>query len=214
MPAGNSRPSTPNSVISSLNFMSGDGAVRTSSILSSKLEKIQADRMNAFQFSQRPKDVSNDTDNLSEADISQNGKNDSWQEDQEVSHIVSSRAGKSASERYLERRTQTNDVEKSTSVKKSHSVVQPQTSKEEPGVKFEDKTDGVEQNASRLKKTEEAETQTSDLFPYDYLLKDILNERNREVTNPESRLSPTTTLDRYIETCARSSSFSDHSKSS
>ncbi|XP_033222128.1 hamartin [Belonocnema kinseyi] len=205
MTAGNSRPSTPNSVISSLNFVSGDGAVRTSSIVSSKLEKIQADRLNAFQFMQTSTDVANETDALSEVDISRNGKNDSWQEDQEVSHIVSAREGKSASERYLERRTQTNDVEKNTSIKKSHPVVHPQTSKEKPGVKVEDKTDGVEQNASRLKQTQEAETQTTELFPYDFLFKDVLNERNQEVTNPESRLSPTTLLDRFLETIAHSS---------
>ena len=192
----------------------GDGAVSTSSILSSKLEKIEADRLNTFQFSQRSKNVSNIVEKLSEIDISQNGKNDSWQEDQEVVEIVNTKGGKSSATKYFDRRLQMNDAEDNASIQKSHPIVQSLTSKEESCVKIEDKADSVEQKASGLKKTEEIGTQTSDLVPYDYLLKDILNQRNQEVADTESRLSPTTILDRYVETCARTSSFSDQSRSS
>lgn len=79
----NSRPSTPNSVISSnFTFGGGDNSLITSSILSQKLEKVESDRFN-FQ-SPKSKNISNITEKLSETDVSQNGKNDSWQEDQEV----------------------------------------------------------------------------------------------------------------------------------
>ena len=56
----------------------------TSSILSQKLEKIETERLIALQTSLKPKIASNTLEILSEMYVSQNGKNDSSQEDQEV----------------------------------------------------------------------------------------------------------------------------------
>ena len=73
----NSRPSTPSPL--SLSTITAGGE---SSILSQKLNKVIIERNNAHQHW---KPVSS-----SEEDV-QNGKNDSWQEDQEVSDINGSR---------------------------------------------------------------------------------------------------------------------------
>ena len=126
---------------------------------------------------------------------------------------MSARGGNSTAAKYLERRLQMNEFGKNPSVQRFHPVSESQTLRNDSAVKIEERVDCTEENASRLKKTEEIGTQTSDLVPYEHLLKDILNQRNQEANNSESRLSPTTILDRYVETCARTSSFSDNRSS-
>ena len=76
-----SRPSTPTSVNSGIK--SADIAVNTHGFLSNRLNKIMVDRQNVFQ-SQKSLSSSEENGRLLEMAISQNGKNDSWQEDQEV----------------------------------------------------------------------------------------------------------------------------------
>lgn len=73
-----------------------------------------------------------------------------------------------------------------------------------------EKLDCIEQNASRVRKTEEIGTQTQDFIPYEHLLKDICNQKNQEASTE----SPAILLDRYIETCVGTNSPSDFNRSS
>lgn len=63
-----------------------------------------------------------------------------------------------------------------------------------------------------MKEYEDVGTQTCDLFTHEYLL-GILNEHNQINNsntiqeNCDSGLSPTSMLDRYIETCTKISTF-------
>jgi len=79
-----SRPLTPTSINSSSvsGVKSAESAANTHGFLSNRLSKIMTDRQNVLQ-SQK---LNNNEENgrLLEMAISQNGKNDSWQEDQEV----------------------------------------------------------------------------------------------------------------------------------
>ncbi|XP_043481993.1 hamartin [Leptopilina heterotoma] len=203
----NSRPSTPNSVISSnFTFGGGDNSSITSSILSQKLEKVESDRFN-FQ-SPKSKNVSNIKEKLSEADVSQNGKNDSWQEDQEILEIVNARGRGNNASSYLQQRLQMNDCVKNKNVQRFFPISQSQTTKLDNSGNNE-KLDCIEQNASRLKKTEEIGTQTLDFIPYEHLLKDICNKKNQEASSE----SPAILLDRYIETCVGTNSSSDCNRS-
>jgi len=79
-----SRPSTPTSVNSSSvsGIKSADIAANTHGFLSNRLSKIMTDRQNVQ--SQKLLNNSDENGRLLEMVISQNGKNDSWQEDQEV----------------------------------------------------------------------------------------------------------------------------------
>ena len=66
-----------------------------------------------------------------------------------------------------------------------------------------------------VKQTEEIGTQTYEVIPYEHLFVGILSQRSIEHPvrqNSESRLSPSSMLDRYVEACARlsSSSNGDH----
>lgn len=80
-----SRPSTPTPVNSSSvsGVKSADGTANTHGFLSNRLSKIMIDRQNALQ-SQKSLNNTEENERLLEMAISQNGKNDSWQEDQEV----------------------------------------------------------------------------------------------------------------------------------
>lgn len=79
-----SRPSTPTSINSSSvsGIKSADVAANTHGFLSNRLSKIMTDRQNVQ--SQKLLNSSEENGRLLEMVISQNGKNDSWQEDQEV----------------------------------------------------------------------------------------------------------------------------------
>lgn len=83
-----SRPSTPTPINSSsgIAVKSTDAAMNTHGFLSHRLSKIMTDRQSVQQ-----KLVINSEENgrLLDMDISQNGKNDCWQEDQEVRAIYS-----------------------------------------------------------------------------------------------------------------------------
>lgn len=79
-----SRPSTPTPINSSSvsGIKSTDVTANTHGFLSNRLSKIMTDRQNVLQSQ---KSLSNEENGrLLEMAISQNGKNDSWQEDQEV----------------------------------------------------------------------------------------------------------------------------------
>lgn len=68
----------------------------------------------------------------------------------------------------------------------------------------------TDQALLRTKKREDTGSQTCDLFPYEHLLLGILdqNSQNFSQESSDSRLSPISMLDRYIETCTRTNSFS------
>lgn len=82
-----SRPSTPtptnSSAISGSVARSSD-TVNTHGTLSYRLNKIITERQSVLRQSQKSLTSSEEDGRLLEMDISQNGKNDSWQEDQEV----------------------------------------------------------------------------------------------------------------------------------
>lgn len=65
-----------------------------------------------------------------------------------------------------------------------------------------------------MKKLEEIGTQTNSIYRYECLLLGILDQKEQiseQKTiqhNSESRVSPTSMLDRYVDICARASSFS------
>ena len=64
---------------------------------------------------------------------------------------------------------------------------------------------------------EDASVQTNDLFPYEHLLLGMLDQNNQNISqeSSDSRLSPISMLDRYIEACTRVNSFpSNNSKTS
>lgn len=84
--SASSRPSTPTPINSlSINAMrSMDIAGNTHGFLSQRLSKIMVDRQNVLQQPQKLMSNSEENGRLLEMAISQNGKNDSWQEDQEV----------------------------------------------------------------------------------------------------------------------------------
>lgn len=82
--SASSRPSTPTSINSSSSAVRNmDIAGNTHGFLSNRLNKIMTDRQSVLQ---QQRSVSNSEENgrLLEMAISQNGKNDSEQEDQEV----------------------------------------------------------------------------------------------------------------------------------
>lgn len=61
-----------------------------------------------------------------------------------------------------------------------------------------------------MTKHEDVSIQTCELFPYEYLFLGLLdqNSQNFSQEGSDSRLSPISMLDRYIETCTRVNSFS------
>lgn len=63
---------------------SGDTGANVQGFLSQKIIKLIADRQTAVQQPQKLITNTEDDNSVVETDISQNCKNDSWQEDQEV----------------------------------------------------------------------------------------------------------------------------------
>lgn len=84
--SASSRPSTPTPINSSSTsaMRSMDIAGNTHGFLSHRLSKIMIDRQSVLQQPQKLMSNSEENGRLLEMAISQNGKNDSWQEDQEV----------------------------------------------------------------------------------------------------------------------------------
>lgn len=60
-------------------------------------------------------------------------------------------------------------------------------------------------------KREDVSIQTCDLFPYEYLFLGVLDQniQNFSQEGSDSRLSPISMLDQYIETCTRVNNFSN-----
>ncbi|CAK9803346.1 TSC1 [Anthophora plagiata] len=197
-----SRPSTPiplNPSISGSMIGSGDGN-NAHVFLSHKLSKIIADR----QVVTQPKSSVNveEDGRLSEMDTNQNGKNDSWQEDQEVLEIVSSQAvGKLESSKHIEQQERHNEKMQNAFADLSQRVYQLRLysqsqisaqhlnfssfskirkSKSCPDIKVQKQINNDKTNIMKItgaKKLEETGTQTFDLLPYEYLLLGILDQK-------------------------------------
>ncbi|XP_039310826.1 hamartin isoform X2 [Solenopsis invicta] len=233
-----SRPSTPTLInSSSVSVKGADIASNTHGFLSNRLGKIMTDRQNVLQ-SQKSVNSSEENGRLLEMAISQNGKNDSWQEDQEVLEIVSSH-GNGAVEmpKYVEAQSETRNernmvgtlsdlsqkiyklrlysqchfpIEDSNSnithkIRHSRSCPDMDTQKK---CYSEDVTDQVSMGVK------DTGSQTCDLFPYEHLLLGMLdqNSQNFSQESSDSRMSPINMLDRYIEACTRTNSFSSKTK--
>ncbi|XP_070168079.1 hamartin isoform X1 [Polyergus mexicanus] len=241
--SASSRPSTPTSINSS-----STGAVRSMDItgnahgfLSHRLSKIMTDRQSVLQ--QPQKLVSNNEENgrLLEMAISQNGKNDSWQEDQEVLEIVSSHGnGTIEMPKYVELQSEArNDKDIVSALADSISqkiyklrlysqchfpsevsnvTHKIRHSKSCPDMEMQKKCNSKDViNQTKLMgiaKREDVSIQTCDLFPYEYLFLGVLDQniQNFSQEGSDSRLSPISMLDRYIETCTRVNNFSNKTK--
>ncbi|XP_076285859.1 tuberous sclerosis 1 protein hamartin isoform X2 [Lasioglossum baleicum] len=197
----NSRPSTPTS---SSTIGTGDGN-NAHGFISHKISKIIADRQ-AVKEQQKPSVNAEEDGRFAEIDTNQNGKNDSWQEDQEVLEIVSSQAaGKLECPKYVDRQQHHNEKIQNTLVvdlteriyqlrlysqyqipaqySSTNSICKVRKSKSCPNIEVEkqinnDKADKLK--PIRAKRMEETGTQTQfDVLPYEYLLLGILDEKNQ-----------------------------------
>lgn len=87
--SGTSRPSTPTPFISSGSAFTIPGiGGGDSNVLSQKISRLVADRQNVLQQSQRSSFNSEGIAKIMETSPNQNGKNDSWNEDQEVKTLT------------------------------------------------------------------------------------------------------------------------------
>nr|XP_034183877.1 hamartin isoform X1 [Osmia lignaria]XP_034183886.1 hamartin isoform X1 [Osmia lignaria]XP_034183894.1 hamartin isoform X1 [Osmia lignaria]XP_034183904.1 hamartin isoform X1 [Osmia lignaria] len=200
-----SRPSTPvpvNPPVSGSLIGGGDGN-NAHGLLSHKISKIMADRQT---ITQQKSFVNVDEDGrISETDTNQNGKNDSWQEDQEVLEIVSSQAaGKFESSKYIERQEQHNEKfqnaftdlsqrvyqlrlysqsQASEHFTNSNSLYKIRKSKSCPDIEIQKQIGHNKTNQETIimgaKKLQETGTQTFELLPYEYLLLGILDQKTR-----------------------------------
>ncbi|XP_043248738.1 hamartin [Colletes gigas] len=202
-----SRPSTPIplnppvSATTSSTIGSGDGS-NAHGFFSHKISKIIADRQGVSQ--QRSSVNVDENGRFSEVDTNQNGKNDSWHEDQEVLEIVSSQAaGKLECSKYVERQQHHNEKMQNTLADLSERVYQlrlysqcqipaknsnssslskVRKSKSCPDMDIKKQTKGGKTDQMKViggKRLEEIGTQTSDLLPYEYLLLGILDQTNQ-----------------------------------
>ncbi|XP_018392520.1 PREDICTED: hamartin [Cyphomyrmex costatus] len=227
-----SRPSTPTSVNSG---KSADTAANTHGFLSNRLSKIMTDRQNVFQ-SQKSLSNSEENGRLLEMALSQNGKNDSWQEDQEVLEIVSSHGNgavempkyveaqsEARSERnaygtlshltqkiYLRLYSQYHFPIKNPNSNVTHKI---RRSRSYPDMEMQKKCYS-EDMTDPVKGREDTGSQTCDLFPYEHLLLGMLDQNNQNFSqeSSDSRMSPISMLDRYIEACTRTNSFSSKTR--
>ncbi|KAK0180659.1 hypothetical protein PV327_003022 [Microctonus hyperodae] len=213
--ANNSRPSTP--IITNTNFSafvgSGIGSGDGTGLLSQKVNRLMAERQNTLQ-SQKSFNMEG-IKRILDNNTTQNGKNDSWNEDQEVLEIVNSRGR----QLIFTERVETIKDDRSHNVrmenakkmkrKKIHliqvrrSVSCPEIAKQK---KFDEITENIT-NINEVKSFGEVSTQTINLVPYEHLLTGILEQRSieqqKQNENSDSTLSPSSMLDRYIEACAR-----------
>nr|XP_033340939.1 hamartin [Megalopta genalis] len=194
----NSRPSTP----TSSTIGTGDGN-NAQGFISHKISKIIADRQAVKEQQKSSANLEEDA-RLAEIDTNQNGKNDSWQEDQEVLEIVSSQAaGKLECPKYLDRQHHHNEKIQNTLVEVteriyqlrlysqyqipgqhsiSSSICKVRKSKSCPNMEvqkqiYNDKTDLLKSIGAKT--MEDTGTQTFDLLPYEYLLSGILDQKNQ-----------------------------------
>ncbi|KAK9300882.1 hypothetical protein QLX08_006587 [Tetragonisca angustula] len=212
----NSRPSTPiplNPSVSGCVIGSGD-TNNAHGFIPHKLSKLIADRQT---INQQRSSINVDEDGrFSEMNTHQNGKNDSWQEDQEVLEIVSSQTtGKFENSKYVEQQEHHNEKmqnafadlsqkvyhlrlysqsQASTQHLNLNSLCKIRKSKSCPDIKIQ-------------RQIKDTGTQTFDLLPYEDLLLGILEQKTqinlqkRSLQDTEFRLSPTAMLDRYVEAC-------------
>ncbi|XP_077271956.1 tuberous sclerosis 1 protein hamartin isoform X1 [Temnothorax americanus] len=264
-----SRPSTPTPVNPSSvsGVKSADVAANTHGFLSNRLSKIMTDRQNVLQ-SQKSLSNSEENGRLLEMAVSQNGKNDSWQEDQEVLEIVSSHGnGAVEMSKYVEAQSEGRNerstygtlsdlsqkiyqlrlysqchfpIEDSNS-NETHKVkyrraynilhyqqeqkkkstficsIQIRHSRSCPDMKIQKKCyseDVTDQALMGAKRREETASQTCDLYPYEHLLLGMLdqNSQNCSQESSDSRMSPISMLDQYIEACTKTNSFSSKTR--
>ncbi|XP_026666826.1 hamartin isoform X2 [Ceratina calcarata] len=236
-----SRPSTPilpsnNASMSASSTIGSGEANNAHGFLSHKLCKIIADRQTstvdvAATHSQQKLSVNVDEDGrFSEADVNQNGKNDSWQEDQEILEIVNCQSvGKFDGSKHAEQQGQRDDEKlQNTFTNLSQTVYlrlysQSQTpahysnsfgnilrkSKSCSDIKVQNREIDSIKTAEGIKKSEEAGTQTFDLLPYERLFlgiceqKSQMNSQKSSLQGTDFRLSPTGMLDRYVQVCTR-----------
>ncbi|XP_033352834.1 hamartin isoform X2 [Bombus vosnesenskii] len=218
-----SRPSTPiplNPSVSGTIIGSGD-TNNAHGFFSHKLSKIIADRQ---AISQTKSSINVDEDGrFPEMNTNQNGKNDSWQEDQEVLEIVSSQTtGKFESSKLVEQQEHHNEKMQNAFADLSQKVYQLRLySQSQASTQHLNLNSLYKIRESKScpdikvhKKLEDTATQTSDLLPYEDLLLGILEQKTqmnlqkRSVQDTEFRLSPTAMLDRYVETCTHGSNYS------
>ncbi|XP_011686889.1 PREDICTED: hamartin [Wasmannia auropunctata] len=226
-----SRPSTPTPVNSS-GVKSTDIAANTHGFLSNRLSKIMTDRQNVLQ-SQKSLSNSEENGRLLEMAISQNGKNDSWQEDQEVLEIVSSH-GNGAVEmpKYVEAQSEgrsernaygalSQKIYQLRLYSQCHFPVEEPNSNVTHKIRHSRSCPDMEVQrkcsedvTDQAKGREDASSQTCDLYPYEHLLTGMLdqNSQNFSQESSDSRMSPIIMLDRYIEACTRTNSFSSKTK--
>ncbi|EFN78695.1 hamartin [Harpegnathos saltator] len=236
-----SRPSTPTPVNSSVSVLgstarSGDIAMNTHGFLSQRLNKIMADRQSVLRQSQKSLANNEEDTRLLEMDLSQNGKNDSWQEDQEVLEIVSSHGtGAVEMPKFVEPQSEARceknaygaltDLSQKvyqfrlysecyfpmqqSNLSATHKIRQTRSC---PDMTVQSKLNN-EDVANQIKLIDTS-TQTGDLFPYECLFMGMLdqNSQNSVQESPDSRLSPVSMLDRYIEACTRINFFSNNGK--
>ncbi|XP_011259804.2 hamartin [Camponotus floridanus] len=243
--SASSRPSTPTPInslsISAMRSMDITG--NTHGFLSHRLSKIMIDRQNVLQQPQKLMSNSEENGRLLEMAISQNGKNDSWQEDQEVLEIVSSHGnGTIEMSKYVELQSEARN-EKNTVNALADSISQKiyklrlysqrhfssedsnsnvthkiRHSKSCPDMEMQKRynsEDVIDQTKLiGTMKREDASIQTCDLFPYEHLFLGVLdqNSQNFSQESSDSRLSPISMLDQYIETCTRVNTFSSKMK--
>lgn len=239
-----SRPSTPVltnpsiSTIANSGTNAGDIGTNVHGFLSQKISKLIADRQTAIHQPQKLIMNTEDDHVLLETDISQNGKNDSWQEDQEVLEIVSSqnssrleiqkcREPKMECQDEKLHRTIADLSQKVNQLRFYSQYQQPQqlsnknlnklrrtrSCSDMKTQKRMDNDNGKDTNF--MKKLEEIGTQTNSIYPYECFLLGILDQKEQTSEqkanqhSSDSRISPTSMLDRYVDICARASSFSN-----
>nr|XP_031840496.1 hamartin [Nomia melanderi]XP_031840497.1 hamartin [Nomia melanderi] len=193
-----SRPSTPTSSM----IGTGDGN-NAHGFITHKISKIIADRQTVKE--QKPSANVEEDARFAEIDTNQNGKTDSWQEDQEVLEIVTSRnAGKLESSKYTDRQQHHNEKIPNTLVANlteriyqlrlysrrkipaqhlgSSSVCKVRRSTSCPNIEVKKQINNNkmdEPNSVGTKSMEETGTQTFELLPYEYLLLGILDQKNQ-----------------------------------
>lgn len=201
-----SRPSTPiplNPPAAAGSIIGSGDASNTHGFLSHKLSKIIADRQGISQ--QKSSANVEEDGRLSEAETNQNGKNDCWQEDQEILEIVSSQgAGKFECSKPVERHQQHRNEKMQTvltdwskrvyqlrlysqyQIPAQHSsssfLCKIRKSKSCPDMDIQKQVASDKKDQLRIigaKKLEEAGTQTFDLLPYEYLLLGIFDQKNQ-----------------------------------
>lgn len=207
-----SRPSTP-----TLNNSFGGGETSTDTcILSQKINRLVVER----QSVQSRRSAFNFLENNSSQNS--NRTNDSWNEDQEVTAIVNSQnhslipfdeehargARVDFTKRVRRLRFHSQHTDSITGFRRSKSCpnIKADYEKLRQATEVPTNIGGAE---LRNQNIAESSTQTTDILPYEHLLTCLLDQRNQEQQqqqqlskqNLNSRLSPTTMLDQYIERC-------------